>query len=127
MTHANIVSLSPHGPDFANAIAARSLRRVVGFPPTRKRLANPPAERRLIVTGSDVQEPPSPEKIISAPAKAGSDLVRLHASLPPAGVQRGAPSKGFGRRCSACWRGTIAPGIEPRSVDGCAIEGTEMH
>lgn len=46
-------------------ISTQSLRRVVEFLRTRKGLANPLAECRLIVTGADVQVASSPQKIMS--------------------------------------------------------------
>jgi DNA-binding transcriptional MerR regulator len=47
-------------------VSTQSLRRVVDFLQTRKGLANPAKECRLIVTGLDVQVATTPEKLISA-------------------------------------------------------------
>jgi DNA-binding transcriptional MerR regulator len=47
-------------------VSTQSLRRVVDFLRKRKGLANPLAECRLIVTGSDVQVANSPDRIMSA-------------------------------------------------------------
>lgn len=47
-------------------VSTQSLRRVVEFLRTRKGLARPLAECRLIATGTDVQLATSPEKIMSA-------------------------------------------------------------
>jgi DNA-binding transcriptional MerR regulator len=52
-------------------ISTQSLRRVVDFLRTRKGLANPLAECRLIVTGSDVQVATSRQNMMSALLRPG--------------------------------------------------------
>jgi DNA-binding transcriptional MerR regulator len=46
-------------------VSTQSLRRIVEFLGTKKRLTRPLAECRLIVTGTDVQIATSPEKVMS--------------------------------------------------------------
>lgn len=46
-------------------VSTQSLRRVVDFLRSRKRLTNPLAECHLIVTGADVQVATSPQKVMS--------------------------------------------------------------
>ena len=85
----------------------QSLRRVVEFLRTRKRLRNPLAECRLIVTGSDVQVATSRDKIMSTLLRPGQtsfafvfDLARTVDDMKQE-IQRKPSAKVASRRCAS--------------------------
>jgi hypothetical protein len=77
-----------------------SLRRIVDFLRSRKRLTQPLAGCRLIVTGADVQVATSPEKVMSALLRPGQtslpfvfDLARTVDQMKKEITDRKAPAR----------------------------------